>query len=135
CMEMATEDPDGRAGCRGAAQQGERGRRRACRLITDVDPMPAACRAQMLAQELPGVRIHRADVERVPLHMEPMPDPARRDPIEGRLDLDTAVKMDGALAKLVIAKRLDGQRPQGRTFLGKHHGDLTLRGAMDARVG
>ena len=64
-----------------------------------------------------------------------MADPARRRPVEGRLDLDAAVEMDGALAKLVIAKRLDGQRPERRPFLGKHHRDLALRGAMDARVG
>ena len=38
-------------------------------------------------------------------------------------------------AVAVVAKRLDGQRPQVRLFLGKHHGDLALRGAMDARVG
>ena len=43
--------------------------------------------------------------------------------------------MDRAIAKLVIAKRLEGQRPERGPFLGKHHGDLALRGAMDARVG
>ena len=43
--------------------------------------------------------------------------------------------MDRALAKLVIAKRLDRQRPERRAFFGKHYGDLALRGAVDARVG
>lgn len=134
-VEMATQETDGRAGRRRATEQRECGRWRAGRLITDIDPMPAARRAQVLTQELPGRRIHQADMQRIPLHVEPMADPARRGPIESRFHLHTAIEMDRALAKLVIAKRLDGQRTQGRSFLGKHGGDLALRGAMDAGVG
>ena len=43
--------------------------------------------------------------------------------------------MDGARAVPVIAKRRDGQRLQHGLLLGKHHGDLPLRRAVDARVG
>src|SRR5262249_10516145 len=108
-VEMATEDTDRRAGRRRPAEQRERGRRSARRLITDVEAMPAARGAQMLAQELAGRRIDQADVQRVPLHVEPMADPARRRAVESRLDLHAAIEMDRALAKLVIAKRLDGE--------------------------
>ena len=120
---------------RRATEQGEGGRGRARRLIAVVDAMPAARGSQMLPQQLPGLRIDQADVQLVPLHLDPMANPAGRRPVEGRLDFDAAIEMDRALAKLVIAKRLDGQRAQGGAFLGKHHGDLALRGAVDARVG
>ena len=35
----------------------------------------------------------------------------------------------------VVPKRLDGQWPEHRPFLGKHRSHLPLRGAVDARVG
>ena len=36
---------------------------------------------------------------------------------------------------LVVAKRLEGERPQDRPFLGEHGRDLPLGGAVDAGVG
>ena len=42
--------------------------------------------------------------------------------------------MYGALAVLVIAEGLDGQRQQERPLLGEHDGDLPLGRAVDARV-
>jgi hypothetical protein len=42
--------------------------------------------------------------------------------------------MDGAFAKAVVAKGLERQRAEGRALFRKHHGHLTLRGAVDARV-
>ena len=43
--------------------------------------------------------------------------------------------MDRAVAEAVVAKRFDGQRAERRPFLRKHHGDLALRRAVDARIG
>ena len=43
--------------------------------------------------------------------------------------------MHGALAVPVVAKRLDGSGAERGLLLGKHHGDLALRRAVDARVG
>jgi hypothetical protein len=43
--------------------------------------------------------------------------------------------MDRALAEAVIPKRFDGERPERRPFLRKHHRDLALRRAVDARIG
>ena len=91
--------------------------------------------AAMLAQERAGGGIEEADVHAVPLDRDVAADPARRRGVVGVLDLDAAVEMDGAGAELVVAKRLDRQRPQGRPLLGEHGGDLALGGAVDARVG
>lgn len=80
------------------------------------------------------LRVDETDVKVVPLHMDAAPDPARRRRVKGGLHFDAPIKMDRALAKLEIAKRLDRQRPERRAFFGKHHGDLAFRGAMDPRV-
>ena len=74
-------------------------------------------------------------VQVVPLHLDALPDPARRRAVVRRLDFDAAIEMHRAVAEAVVAKRLERQRPERRPFLGKHHGDLALRGAVDARVG
>ena len=66
------------AGGRRAREQRERARRRARRAVVVVDAMPAARRAQMLAQELAGLRREQADVEIVPLHLDALADPAGR---------------------------------------------------------
>lgn len=50
------------------------------------------------------------------------------------VDLDTAVHVDDPVAVVVVAKRLDGQRPKMRLLVGDHRSDLTLRRAVDARV-
>jgi len=43
--------------------------------------------------------------------------------------------MHRVIAEAVVAKRFDGERPERRPFLGKHHGDLAFRRAVDARIG
>src|SRR5205823_2554629 len=62
-------------------------------------------------------------------------DPAGRRAVVRRLDFDTAIEMDRALAVPVIAKRFERERAERRLLLGKHDGDLPLRRAVDARVG
>ena len=71
----------------------------------------------------------------VPLHVDAATDPAGRRRVVGRGDLDAAVQMHGAAAVLVVAERLEGQRAERRTLLGKHGGDLALGRAVDAGVG
>ena len=100
-----------------------------------MDPVPAARRAQMLAQELAGLRGEQAHVQIIPLHLHALPDPARRRAVIRGLDFDAAVEMHGAFAEAVIAKRFERERAERGPFLGKHHGDLPLRRAVDARVG
>ena len=96
---------------------------------------PADGVAAVLAQELAGARIQQADVAGVPLHSDLLAEPAGRRAVVGGVDLDAIVQMQGAPAELVVAKRLDGQRPEAGPLLGKHDGDLALGGAVDARVG
>ena len=71
----------------------------------------------------------------VPLHVDALADPAGRRAVKGGLDLDAAVEMDRAIAKAVIAKRLEGQRPERGLLLGKHRGDLPLGRPVNPRVG
>ena len=97
--------------------------------------MPAARRADMLAQELPGLGIEQPHVQVVPLHVQATADPAGGCAVIGRLDFDAAIEMHRALAESVIAKRFDRQRTQCRSLVGKHRGDLALRRAVDAGIG
>ena len=48
---------------------------------------------------------------------------------------DATAQMHGAAAVLIVAKRLERQRAERRTFLGKHGGDLALGRAVNAGVG
>ena len=132
CRQTAPID-----GARGGrpTEQGQRGGRRAGRTVTIVDPVIAPRRAQMLTQQLPRLRVDEPHVQVVPLHVDPLADPARRRAVEGGLDFDAAIEMHRAIAEAVVPKRLDGQRPQGGPFFGKHRGHLPLRRAMNARVG
>jgi len=88
----------------------------------------------MLAQELAGLGGEQADMQIVPLHLDALADPAGRRAVVRGLDLDAAIEVDGALAVPVIAKRFERQRAQVRLLLGKHHGHLPLRRAVDTRV-
>ena len=71
----------------------------------------------------------------IPLHLHAPADPARRRAVVSGLDLHAAVQMHRALAVLVIAERLDGQRQQRGPLFGEHRRDLPLGRAVDARVG
>ena len=72
---------------------------------------PRGC-AQMLAQQLAGLRIEQPHVQVVPLHLTRAGRSSRAARRSRRLDLDAAVEMHGALAVLVVAKRLE--RAAGR---------------------
>ena len=124
-----------RAGVARPGEERERGRRRARRAIGVGDAVKPARRADMLAQQLAGLRIEQADVEVGPLHVDALADPAGRRRVVRGLDFDAAIEMHGAHAEAVVAKRLDGQRLQRGPLLGKHRGDLALGRAVDARVG
>ena len=89
----------------------------------------------MLAQQLPGLRGEQADVQIIPLHLDALADPAGRRAVVRGLDFDAAIEVHRAFAVAVIAKRFERERPERRLLLGKHHGDLPLRRAVDARVG
>ena len=97
--------------------------------------MTAALLAQVLAQQFPGQRIEQADVRIIPLHLHATADPAGRRAVVSGLHFHAAVQMHRALAVLVIAEGLDGQRQQRRSFFGEHRRDLPLGGAVNARVG
>ncbi len=88
----------------------------------------------MLTQELPGLRIHQADEEVVPLHVDPTPDPARRRAVVRGLDFHAAIEMHRADPEAVIAKRFERERAERGLLLRKHRGDLAFRGAVDPRV-
>ncbi len=124
------------AGARGLGQQAHGGGRRPRRPIVGMDDVaPAGGVAAVLAEELPRARIQQADVLGVPLDRDLGPEPARGRAVVRVVDLDAAVEMDGAGAERVVAKRRDGQRPPRGPLLGEHRRDLTLGGAVDARVG
>src|SRR5688500_7056941 len=116
-------------------EQRYRLRRRASGAISIGDPVPAARGSHMLAQELAGRGIEQTHEEIVPLHIDAPSDPARRGAVVRGLDFYAAIEVHGAGPEAVIAKRLERQRAERRLLLGKHHGDLTLRRAVDARVG
>ena len=93
------------------------------------------CLAQVLAQQLAGLRIEQADVLTIPLHLHAPADPARRRAVVGGFDFHAAVQMNRALAVLVIAERLERQRQQRGFLFGEHGRDLPFGGAVNARVG
>ena len=88
----------------------------------------------MLAQKLAGLGIDQPHVQAVPLHLHLAADPAGRRAVVGRFHFDAAVQVHRAFAVAVVAKRLERQLAQSGLLLGKHHRDLTLGGAVDARV-
>src|SRR5262245_34764194 len=118
----------------GRAEDGQRFRGCAPRAIDVLDAMPAARRPDMLAQELPGLRIEQPDVEITPLHIDAPADPARRRTVVRRIDFDAAIEMDCADAEAVVAKRLKRQRAECGLLLRKHRGDLPFGRAVDPRV-
>ena len=61
-----------------ARRKRQRGGRCACGSVFVVDLVPAAARAQMLSQELAGMRRDQAHVQVIPLHLDALPEPSRR---------------------------------------------------------
>ena len=88
----------------------------------------------MLAQELSRLRGEQADVQIIPLHLDPLADPAGRRAVVRGFDFDAAIEVHRAFAVAVIPKRFERERTERGLLLGKHHGDLPLRRAVDARV-
>src|SRR5829696_6341456 len=97
--------------------------------------MPPTRGAEMLAQQLAGLRREQAHVQLVPLHLDALTDPAGRRAVVRGLDFDAAIEVHRSIAVPVIAKRFNWERPEGRLLLGKHDRDLPLRRAVDTRVG
>ena len=128
-MDVVADRADRRAGPLARGQQRQRLERGPGRAVGVLDPMPAARDAQMLAEELARLRMEQPDLRGVPLDVDAPANPPWRCPIVGGGHLDAAIEMHRALAVLVVAKRFEGKRPQGRPFLGKHGGDLPLGGA------
>ena len=74
-------------------------------------------------------------MQAVPLDLYDARDPARRSAVVSGFDLDASVQMHRSFAVLVIAKRFQRQGFQ-LGFLFREHGHhLSLRGAMNARIG
>ena len=134
-VDVGADGVEMRAGVMGAREQRER-RPRCPRGAGGVlDTMPAARGPDLLAQELTRRRRQQTDVQVRPVHLDALADPAGRRGVVRGLDFHAAVEMDGAPPEAVVPKRLDGQWPEHRPFLGKHRSHLPLRGAVDARVG
>ena len=134
-MDVLADRADMCTGSLRAGQQRNRARRSAGRSVVVVQAMPAARGAQMLAQELPGLRRKQADVQIIPLHVDALADPAGRRAVVCGFDFNAAIEVHGAFAVPVIPKRFDWERPERGSFLGKHRRDLSFRGAVDARIG
>src|SRR6202011_627617 len=97
--------------------------------------IPATFLAYMLSQQQSVLGIEDANIKLIPLHIDFSSDPTRRQAVVGGIDFDTTVQIHAPLAMLVVAKRFQGKRQQGRFFFGKHGGDLSFRSAMNAGIG
>jgi hypothetical protein len=89
----------------------------------------------MFAQQHSGSRIEQAHMQPIPLHADHPPDPSRRRAVICRFNLDAPIKVHGAFAVLVIAKRFERQRHQCRFLLGEHRGNLAFGAAMYTLIG
>src|SRR5436309_5464838 len=117
-MDVLAHRTEVRTGGLRPGEERDRARWRACGTVVMVQPVPAPRRPQMLAQQQPGLGCEQADVEIVPLHVDPLADPARWSAVVGGLDLDAAIEMRGAFAVSVIAKRFERQRGGCGLLLG-----------------
>src|SRR2546422_2230131 len=105
-MDRVAECADVRSGAGGTRQQLSRRERRLLGIVFRVNAMPAALLPDVLAQKLMCFRIENADVKRIPLDLNELSNPTRRNAVVGRVYLDTSIQMHGAFTVLVIAKRL-----------------------------
>src|SRR2546428_9347160 len=128
-MDLFTERADVNSGTIRARQQLRRCKRRLLGIVFRTDAMPAALLPDMLAQKLVGSGIENADVKGIPLNIDELPDPARRNAVIGCIDFDTPIQMNGAFSVLVVTKRLQRQWNEERLLLSKHCCDLPLRGS------
>jgi hypothetical protein len=133
-VHLPAQRADVRAGAEGALDQVPRHRRRARRTILVACAIAAGRLAHVLDQQQPR-SVQEPHAAIVPLHGQALADAPGGHRVVRAVDLDVAVQMHRALAVLVVAEGLDGQRPQMRQLLGKHRRDLALGRAVDARVG
>src|SRR5450759_614179 len=131
-VHVLAERADARARLLAAGQQLLGGARRVRGTVFVRNAMMAALLVEVLAQQLAGAGIEHSHDALIPLHLDVAADPARRRAVVSGIDFDAAVEVYSALAELIEAEGLDGQRKQSRFLLGKHSGHLTLGGAVDA---
>src|SRR5277367_44406 len=134
-MDGVADSADVGSGLVGARQQLKQRRRRATRTIRIADTMRATLAAQMLAQQFTAAWIKQAHEQRVPLHVDLPPDPARRRSVVCRFNLDATIQMHRPLAILVVVERFQRQRLQVGLLFGEHRCYLPLGPAVDALVG
>ena len=75
-VDVVTDGGDGGAGALGGGEQGEGLGRGAGGPVRVRDAVPAAWRAQVLAEELSGARVEQPDLGAVPLDVDAATDPA-----------------------------------------------------------
>ena len=97
--------------------------------------MPATLLAQMFAQKLAGPGIQQPHTNAVPLHGHSLADPSWRGAVVSGFHFHAAVQMNRSVAVLVVAEWLERKRLQGSFLFGEHGRDLTLRSAVNPRVG
>jgi hypothetical protein len=85
---LASHSAPTRAGARGPDEEGERGRRRAGRLIGGRDGIAARALGPALAEELPRGRVEQADLAAVPLDGDLTANLPGRGGVVGPDDLD-----------------------------------------------
>ena len=134
-MDVVTDRAHRRASALARGEEGERLGRGARRAVGGVDLMPAARHPQMLAEQLARPGVEHPAGRPVPLDVDAPAEPPRRDAVEGGLDFDAAIEVDGPDTVLVVAERLERHGAEGGLFLGKHRRHLALGRAVDARIG
>ena len=134
-MDVVADGGDRRPGPLARREQGTCLGRGARRPVGVVDLMPAARRPEMLAEQLASLRVQHPDGRPVPLDVDAPTDPPGRDAVEGGLDLNAPIEVDGPDAVLVVAERLERQGAECGPLLGKHRRDLALGRPVDAGIG
>src|SRR5688500_16580754 len=72
---------------------------------------------------------------RVPLRLHIASDPPRRRAVVASFYFDTSVRMHCAFAISILPERFQRQLEQYGLLFGKHRGNLSFGGAVDACVG
>ena len=117
-MDVVTDGGDRRPGALARREEGKCLGLGARRPVGVVDLMPAARRPEMLAEQLASLRVQHPDGRPVPLDIDAATDPPGRHAVEGGLDLDATIEVDGPDAVLIVAERLKGQAAERGLLLG-----------------
>src|SRR5215467_16323565 len=78
-------------------------------IVLRTNAVPAALLTDMLAEKLMRFRIKNTDVQGIPLNLDELTDPARRNAVISRIHFDATIQVHGPLAVLVITERLQRQ--------------------------